>query len=36
MLRQTCDTAEERDMAEQGSAMLLDSLSTFLTEEARD
>ncbi|TLS48000.1 SRPBCC domain-containing protein [Streptomyces montanus] len=36
VLRQTCDTAEERDMAEQGSTMLLDSLSTFLTEEARD
>ncbi|MDT0486124.1 SRPBCC family protein [Streptomyces doebereineriae] len=29
-LRQTCDTAEERDMAEQGSTMLLDSLSAFL------
>lgn len=30
VLRQTCDTAEERDMAEQGSTMLLDSLSAFL------
>ncbi|MGW4026850.1 SRPBCC family protein [Streptomyces sp. NPDC005009] len=29
-LRQTCDTAEERDMAEQGSTMLLDSLTAFL------
>ncbi|MEU2285800.1 SRPBCC domain-containing protein [Streptomyces sp. NPDC013178] len=34
VLRQTCDTAEERDMAEQGSTMLLDSLSAFLAEEA--
>ncbi|MBQ0971466.1 SRPBCC domain-containing protein [Streptomyces sp. RK31] len=31
-LRQTCDTAEERDMAEQGSTMLLDSLTRFLGE----
>ncbi len=31
-LRQTCDTAEERDMAEQGSTMLLDSLTRFLAE----
>ncbi|MEU7244392.1 SRPBCC family protein [Streptomyces sparsogenes] len=30
VLSQTCDTAEERDMAEQGSTMLLDSLTTFL------
>ncbi|MEU9558192.1 SRPBCC family protein [Streptomyces fumanus] len=36
VLHQTCDTAEERDMAEQGSTMLLDSLSTFLTARARD
>ncbi|WP_329441209.1 SRPBCC domain-containing protein [Streptomyces canus] len=35
-LRQTCDTAEERDMAEQGSTMLLDSLSAFLTGGAKD
>ena len=34
VLHQTCDTAEERDMAEQGSTMLLDSLSAFLTDEA--
>jgi uncharacterized protein YndB with AHSA1/START domain len=33
VLRQTCDTAEERAMAEQGSTMLLDSLSAFLTEK---
>ncbi|MFD7699338.1 SRPBCC domain-containing protein [Streptomyces caelestis] len=33
-LRQTCDTAEERDMAEQGSTMLLDSLTAFLAEDA--
>ncbi|MGC0373047.1 SRPBCC family protein [Streptomyces sp. SAI-229] len=33
-LRQTCDTAEERDMAEQGSTMLLDGLTAFLAEEA--
>lgn len=36
VLRQTCDTAEERDMAEQGSTMLLDSLSTFLAEKTGD
>jgi uncharacterized protein YndB with AHSA1/START domain len=30
VIRQTCDTAEERDMAEQGSTMLLDSLTAFL------
>ena len=29
VLRQTCDSAEERDMAEQGSTMLLESLSYF-------
>ncbi|MFG3552156.1 SRPBCC domain-containing protein [Streptomyces sp. NPDC047725] len=33
VLHQTCDSAEERDMAEQGSTMLLDSLSTFLTPQ---
>ncbi|MFH8447815.1 SRPBCC domain-containing protein [Streptomyces fungicidicus] len=33
-LRQTCDTAEERDMAEQGSTMLLDSLTAFLADGA--
>lgn len=32
VLRQTCDTAEERDMAEQGSTMLLDSLGAFLAD----
>ncbi|MFF9332353.1 SRPBCC family protein [Streptomyces albogriseolus] len=31
-LRQTCATEEERDMAEQGSTMLLDSLTRFLAE----
>ncbi|MFI9467046.1 SRPBCC domain-containing protein [Streptomyces sp. NPDC052492] len=31
-LRQTCDTVEERDAAEQGSTMLLDSLTRFLSE----
>jgi uncharacterized protein YndB with AHSA1/START domain len=36
VLRQTCDTAEERDMAEQGSTMLLDSLSAFLAGGERD
>ncbi|MGW4787210.1 SRPBCC family protein [Streptomyces sp. NPDC004230] len=36
VLRQTCDTAEERDMAEQGSTMLLDGLSGFLTGESSD
>ncbi|MFF3461324.1 SRPBCC domain-containing protein [Streptomyces sp. NPDC002619] len=35
-LHQTCDTAEERDMAEQGSTMLLDSLTAFLAGEARN
>lgn len=35
VLRQTCDTTEERDMAEQGSTMLLDSLSAFLAGEAK-
>lgn len=33
VLRQTCDTVEERDMAEQGSHMLLDSLTSFLEGE---
>ncbi|MEG8278639.1 SRPBCC family protein [Streptomyces sp. AHA2] len=33
-LHQTCDTAEERDMAEQGSTMLLDSLEAFLGKES--
>ncbi|WP_309058374.1 SRPBCC domain-containing protein [Streptomyces sp.] len=36
VLRQTCDTAEERDMAEQGSTMLLDGLSAFLAEGPAD
>lgn len=36
VLRQTCDTAEERDMAEQGSTMLLDSLGAFLVEKTGD
>lgn len=31
-LRQTCDTAEARDMAEQGSGMLLDGLEGFLAD----
>jgi uncharacterized protein YndB with AHSA1/START domain len=35
VLRQTCDTAEERNMAEQGSTMLLDSLSAFLAGGAK-
>ncbi|GAA3971793.1 SRPBCC domain-containing protein [Streptomyces marokkonensis] len=34
-LRQTCDTAEERDMAEQGSGMLLDGLTAFLSDGAK-
>lgn len=34
-LRQTCDTAEARDMAEQGSGMLLDGLEGFLAGEGR-
>ncbi|RKN36055.1 SRPBCC family protein [Streptomyces hoynatensis] len=33
VLRQTCETAEERDMAEQGSTMLLDGLGAFLAGE---
>lgn len=32
VVRQSCDTAEERDMAEQGSTMLLDSLAAFLAD----
>ncbi|PZH16349.1 SRPBCC domain-containing protein [Streptomyces sp. NTH33] len=36
VLHQTCATAEERDMAEQGSTMLLDSLSAFLAAETKD
>ncbi|MFD5447239.1 SRPBCC domain-containing protein [Streptomyces sp. NPDC127100] len=35
VLGQTSDTAEERDMAEQGSGMLLDGLERFLAEGAR-
>ncbi|GAA2657418.1 hypothetical protein GCM10010307_72100 [Streptomyces vastus] len=35
VLSHTCDSAEERDMAEQGSTMLLDSLSAFLAEKAK-
>jgi len=35
VLRQTCDTAEERDMAEQGSTMLLDSLGAYLAGGAK-
>lgn len=31
-LSQTCDTAEERDMSEQGSTMLLDGLTGYLTQ----
>ncbi|MGA5795743.1 hypothetical protein ACPC27_14175 [Streptomyces cellulosae] len=31
-LRQICDTKGERDMAEQGSTMPLDSLTRFLAE----
>jgi uncharacterized protein YndB with AHSA1/START domain len=31
---QTCDTADERDMAKLGSTMLLDGLSAFLAEQA--
>lgn len=30
VVSQTCDTADERDLAEQGTTMLLDSLTTFL------
>ncbi|MEU2963860.1 SRPBCC domain-containing protein [Streptomyces ardesiacus] len=33
-LHQTCDTAEERDGAEQGSGMLLDGLTAFLRDGA--
>ncbi|MET7293045.1 SRPBCC domain-containing protein [Streptomyces griseoloalbus] len=36
VIRQTCDTAEERDMAEEGSTMLLDSLTAFLAEGTTD
>ncbi|MFD7713133.1 SRPBCC domain-containing protein [Streptomyces sp. NPDC059785] len=36
VLSQICDTAEERDMGEQGSTMLLDSLSAFLAGRAGD
>ncbi|GAA3381366.1 SRPBCC domain-containing protein [Streptomyces sannanensis] len=36
VLHQACGTAQERDMAEQGSTMLLDSLSAFLAAETRD
>ncbi|MFF9451401.1 SRPBCC family protein [Streptomyces flaveolus] len=35
VLSQACDTAEERDMAEQGSGMLLDGLAGYLAEGAR-
>ncbi|WP_399885437.1 SRPBCC domain-containing protein [Streptomyces sp. BBFR51] len=35
VLSQTCDTAEERDMAEQGSGMLLDGLTAFLADGAK-
>ncbi|WP_129843495.1 SRPBCC domain-containing protein [Streptomyces sp. RFCAC02] len=35
-LSQTCDTAEERDMAEQGSTMLLDGLTAFLAGASED
>ncbi|WP_149549348.1 SRPBCC family protein [Streptomyces marokkonensis] len=34
VVRQSCDTAEERDTAEQGSTMLLDSLTAFLAGDA--
>ncbi|MFJ9714427.1 SRPBCC domain-containing protein [Streptomyces sp. NPDC101213] len=34
VLHQSCDTAAERDMAEQGSTMLLDGLGAFLTAQA--
>ncbi|MFF7216310.1 SRPBCC domain-containing protein [Streptomyces sp. NPDC008238] len=30
VVSQTCDTADERDLAEQGTTMLLDSLTAFL------
>ncbi|MDI3096428.1 SRPBCC domain-containing protein [Streptomyces sp. AN-3] len=35
VLTQTCDTQEERDMAEQGSGMLLDGLEGFLADGAK-
>jgi hypothetical protein len=34
-LSQTCDTAEERDMAERGSGMLLDGPAGYPAEGAR-
>ncbi|CAL9634603.1 SRPBCC family protein [Streptomyces pilosus] len=34
VVRQSCDTAEERDGAEQGTALLLDSLAAFLADGA--
>jgi uncharacterized protein YndB with AHSA1/START domain len=34
VLRQICDSAEERDMAEEGSTMLLDSLGAHLSKDA--
>ncbi|GAA3174947.1 MULTISPECIES: SRPBCC family protein [Streptomyces] len=34
VVRQTCDTAEERDAAEEGSGMLLDGLAAFLAGRA--
>ncbi|MEV0691175.1 SRPBCC domain-containing protein [Streptomyces sp. NPDC050388] len=36
VLRQTCDSVEERDMAEQGSTMLLESLTAFLAGRPTD
>ncbi|MFD6321555.1 SRPBCC domain-containing protein [Streptomyces sp. NPDC058442] len=36
VVRQTCDSVEERDMAEQGSTMLLDSLTAFLAGRPTD
>ncbi|EPD60947.1 MULTISPECIES: SRPBCC family protein [Streptomyces] len=36
VVHQTCDTAEERDMSEQGSTMLLDSLTAFLADGAHN
>ncbi len=30
MVSRTCDTADERDLAEQGTTTLLDSLTAFL------
>ncbi|MFE0550966.1 hypothetical protein ACFW3A_16145 [Streptomyces pilosus] len=32
VVHQSCDTAEERDGAEQGTALLLDSLAAFLAD----